>query len=665
MTTLNDFPVFAKNVHNRLQQMSKQEMFVVSTADIYATYLAAFPQGTNPIFRSRTEHDCSCCKQFIRSFGRTIAIVNGKRQSVWGDGSGLPYPYNEVAAQMNALVQQAPIESVFRTKERRYGAETTVEMMGDTSHIWHHFHGVVASGHYSATPDKDCGDKNTTAHLLRRGLEELTVSAVDEVIDLIANGNLYRGSEFLPQVKGFRALQSEYQSAPDRDLMIWANVGAAAARFRNSAIGTLVQDLSSGMEIEQAVRAFETKVAPTNYKRPKALVTPKMVNDALTVLADLGLETAVERRLARFSDMSVNDVLFVDNSVQGAMRDGLRAVLMASATPKRQQKAGPSVSIEDFAARILPNAKNLSLHLQNSHLSNFVSLTAPQHADSGRLFKWDNGFAWSYDGDVADSIKERVKRAGGNTNAALRVSLAWDNYDDLDIHAFTPNRGHIYFGNRLGVLDVDKNAPGTSLTREPVENLSWAKPADGGYRIEVNNYNKRETQNSGFTLEIECGGKIQRFSCRLNPATGRTIKCISFTMRQGVLADLQVIDHALQGGNIPTEKWGITTQSDVRVNALINSPNHWAGSGGVGAKHWFFILDGCRNPDGARGLYNEFLRSELEPQRRVFELLGSKMRCQPQEDQMSGVGFTAGRGDRVGVTVGGADGSNRTYEINF
>ena len=101
------------------------------------------------------------------------------------------------------------------------------------------------------------------------------------------------------------------------------------------------------------------------------------------------------------------------------------------------------------------------------------------------------------------------------------------------------------------------------------------------------------------------------------------------------------------------------------LNALINSPNHWAGSGGVGAKHWFFILDGCRNPDGARGLYNEFLRSELEPQRRVFELLGSKMRCQPQEDQMSGVGFTAGRGDRVGVTVGGADGSNRTYEINF
>jgi hypothetical protein len=64
-------------------------------------------------------------------------------------------------------------------------------------------------------------------------------------------------------------------------------------------------------------------------------------------------------------------------------------------------------------------------------------------------------------------------------------------------------------------------------------------------------------------------------------------------------------------------------------------------------------------------MYNEFLRSEMEPQRRVFELLGNKMRCPPQGEQMSGVGFTAGRGDRVKVTVGGANGSSRTYEVNF
>ena len=665
MSTLADFPVFSKETHARLESMSKQEMFVVSTADIYASYLAAFPQGTNPIFRTRTEHDCSCCKQFIRSFGRTVSIVNGKRQSVWGTGDNLPYPYNQVAAKMNALVQQAPIESVFRTKERRYGAETTTEMMGEHAHVWHHFHGVVASRHYSATPDAARGELTTTAQLLRRGLEELTIPAVDEVIRLINNRDLYRGAEFLPSVKAFRALQADYQKAPDRDLMIWANVGAAATRFRNTAIGTLVQDLSGGLEIELAIRSFEAKVAPINYKRPKAVVTPKMVDAALATLANLGLETAVERRFARFSDMSVNDVLFVDNNVQGAMRDGLRAVLMASTTPNRQQKEAQSISIEDFVASVLPNARELSLHLQNDHLSHFVSLTAPQHAQSGRLFKWDNGFAWSYDGDVADSIKERVKRAGGNTNAALRVSLAWNNHDDLDIHAYAPGKRHIYFGNKEGVLDVDQNAPGTRLVRDPVENLSWDYPSDGEYEIEVNMYIKRDTNDGGFTLEVECAGVTQRFSSPRSPTQTRRAKCLSFTMKKGILVDLKLLSTDLRGGDIPAEKWGLKTHTDVRVSAFINSPNHWVGAGSAGAKHWFFILEGCKNPEGTRGIYNEFLRSEMEPQRRVFELLGSKTRCPPQDEQMSGVGFTAGRGDRVKVTVGGAKGSSRTYEVNF
>jgi hypothetical protein len=100
------------------------------------------------------------------------------------------------------------------------------------------------------------------------------------------------------------------------------------------------------------------------------------------------------------------------------------------------------------------------------------------------------------------------------------------------------------------------------------------------------------------------------------------------------------------------------------VNTLLTSPNHWEGAGGVGAKHWFFILEGCRNPEGARGIYNEFLRGDLDAHRRVFEVLGAKTKCEPSDDQLSGVGFTAARNDKVLVTAESASG-NRTYEISF
>ena len=659
---MSEFPAFSRAVFNRLNNMARGELFVVDAADIFASYLAAFPEGTNPMFRARTEHDCSCCKQFVRNFGRVVAIENGRRVSVWGNHADLPYPYNEVAARLDALVQQAPITGVFRTKERKFGAEHTVQMIDGKPHRWNHFHGVVTTRHHSTRPDEARGALDAAGQVLRRGLTELKTTSVDEVIDLIEADALYRGAEHLRAVKEFRDLQRKLASASDRDLVVWANLDSPAARFRNTVIGTLVQDISEGMGVEDAVRRFESKMAPTHYKRPKAIITPKMVDAAMETLAGLGLESAIERRFARIGDVSVNDVLFVDNAVRGKMRGGLRETLMAAAVTKapKADKATP-ITIDEFVSSVVPGARSISLHLKNAHLPNFVSLTAPTHADAGRLFKWNNGFAWTYDGDVADSIKERVKRAGGNTGAPLRVSLAWNNTDDLDIHAKCPD-GHIYYGNKMSILDVDMNVG--NPVRDPVENLSWRSPRNGTYSIEVNNFTQRETKDTGFTIEIECAGVVQQFTCRSNPRSKDTIHCIEFSMARGAITELRVRDARLTGGAMPTEKWGVRTEAPARVNTLLTSPNHWEGAGGVGAKHWFFMLDGCRNPDDARGIYNEFLRGDLEPHRRVFEMVGAKTKCPPDDQQLSGVGFTVGRDMRVLVTVENATGS-RNYEIAF
>ena len=73
------------------------------------------------------------------------------------------------------------------------------------------------------------------------------------------------------------------------------------------------------------------------------------------------------------------------------------------------------------------------------------------------------------------------------------------------------------------------------------------------------------------------------------------------------------------------------------------------------------MLKGCKNPNPVRGIYNEFLRPDLEKHRKVFEVLGAKTKCQPTEQQISGVGFSTSRGDAVTVVVNGA----RAYNINF
>ena len=168
------FKAFADSVHAQFESMRPHELFTVDVEDIFASYLAAFPEGTNPMFRERTEHDCNCCKQFIRRLGRVVAIVNGEVITVWDDYANLPHPYEVVGATMAALVRQAPIMSVFRTKETHFGAQKNFDNHDDNL-TWHHFHGVVPmrSAHQTMDPAEKIGKKRAVYDVFKRGLNEL------------------------------------------------------------------------------------------------------------------------------------------------------------------------------------------------------------------------------------------------------------------------------------------------------------------------------------------------------------------------------------------------------------------------------------------------------------------------------------------------------------
>ncbi len=199
--------------------------------------------------------------------------------------------------------------------------------------------------------------------MLGRGLEELTLGALEIVVDLIESNSLYRGEEHLKAVRGFTAIKREFDDLPKdrRDVFVWSNIDNKYARFRNTAIGTLVDDISGGMDVTKSVKRFESKVAPHNYRRTSAPITKGMINKALETLRELGLDEAVRRRFAVIGDVSPADVLFVDRSVRPHMKDDLADLLMGEAkAPKLSNKGAIDISGEDFFENILPGARGWS-----------------------------------------------------------------------------------------------------------------------------------------------------------------------------------------------------------------------------------------------------------------------------------------------------------------
>lgn len=685
----NTFPVFAAAVHERFTEMSKHELYVVQTSDLFETYLSAFPEGTNPIFRERTEHDCSCCKNFVRNIGNVVCLNDdGSLGTIW-DVEGLPEPYATVAATLAARVRQEEIAGVYRTKMSSYGAETTKELRDEGVHTWHHFHGKIARKHQHTEPATEIGRFNSAAQVFGRGLKELSMDALTTVQDLIADNAIYRGAEFKAAIDEFIEIKMAYDAASptQQRAMVWQKLGSRAALMRNTVIGTLVQDLSEGVDVERAVRSFETKVAPANYKRPTALITPKMIEAAMKTLHDLGLEQAVERRYAKISDVSVNNVLFVDNAARPMMRDALTEKLMAVAkTAPTKVENATEIDMESFLRDVVPTAKEISLQVENKHQGNFMSLTAPVHENTGRLFQWDNDFAWSYDGDVTDTdIRQAVQARGGRVDGVFRFSHSWNyakrNASLMDLHVFMPknatkadNGVHDRYGNdeRVGWNNRHHYASGGSQDVDytsaapsgyvPVENITFpslSRMPDGEYICKIHNWQFRDPTQGGFRAEIEFGGQVFEYDYDKPLKHKEWVTVAVVTLKKGAFT----IEHKIPCGSAPQDKWGVKTETLVPVDTLLLSPNHWDGQE-KGNKHWFFILKDCKRPGSARGIYNEFLRGDLAQHRKVFEVLGAQTKCEPSDDQLSGVGFSSTRGDRATVVVK-TDKSNRAYNIQF
>lgn len=687
------FRDFVKAIQKNLQQMSKDSsrLFTVNvdTEELYNLYLDSFPAGTNEIYRERREYDCSCCRHFIRDIGNVASIKNGELHTIWGINPVSDDKYNVVAAALDAYVKQKAVSGVLLKKEKRIGTPENREMLptGKINKYEHFFVDLpeicIFKEYYGHTLEGDLSQFRDVRNVFKRSLDEISKEAVDTVLELIAQNSLYKGAEWKKQLTEFKNYQKEYGKLTDeqKELWIWEKsiaAGAVIGKIRNHSIGTLLVNISEGMDLDLAVRKYEQIVAPVNYKRPKAIFTKKMLEDAKKTITELGYMDSLQRRFATLDDITVNNILFSNKDaakrITGAMDLFDEMEQDVAIDPKRFSKV-EEISAEDFIKNVLPVAKELEVYLENKHIQNMVSLIAPEVAAAKTMFKWNNGMSWAYTGNITDSdIKENVKAAGGSVTGIVRFSIQWNDKDgkdnsDLDAHCIEPKRGeHIYFGHKKarsgGELDIDITQPVDQCWNSngvAVENITFPskeRMIPGTYKFFVNQFAYRGSQ--GFKAEIEVNGEIHSYEYN-TPVRG-DVDVAEVILDQA--GNFKIVDKL--PGNcsmISKDVWGIKTLQFTPVSVVCYSPNYWDEQKGIGHQHLFFMLKDCINPEEPNGYYNEFLKPELEQHRRVFEALGAKAHVKDVDDQLSGVGFSLTKRNDLIIKVKGA--TERVLKVKF
>lgn len=621
----------------------------------------------------KASHNCNTCKSFVRRCGNMFKLVftNGKVEvkTIWDFEAHGEYA-NVVKALSDRVKhyvdQYANGKGSFKFVIPRFGDKELKSNLRninfsekhncDFTHMW-----LEIPAKYSDTSRYMGCTESLIA--LRNTVDSWKVSDVQTVIDNASIIYLYDEA----------GLKEAIDAIQNKDIPLYLEYSAFAKGFynvRGHAMGTLVSDIASGKSFEDALKAYEYKTAPSNYQRPKPVMTEKQFNAFKKEISDKGHVECFNREFASIDDIKLRNRVYVNkpNFVASTnIFDDIEKDLKVD--PKKYSNA-TELRYEDLLA-MRDNIDNLEMLIESSHLKNFMSISKQSGNANGKsMFKWDNTFAWTYaDGLASSAIAKRVKEAGGRVdNVLFRASLSWKgSYTDLDLHLENKlTKTHIFYHHKRGtidgvqiVLDLDMNGiDGKSL--DAVENIYSEKYLpDGDYKLFVHNYSKGSGTDNGFNVEVQWGDAIYHFSESYHPREREEVY-FNFTVKNGEIK----FEKTCTNTNASIEKWGVSTNKWHKVDMIIESPNVWEGRNDVG--HAFFINKEIKNNEPARGFFNQFIKRELiENYKKQFEYAGGKCILPMTDNQCSGIGFNLTERANILVKYQDADGKEQVRKLMF
>lgn len=363
-------------------------LFTTNVTGLWAAYLDNAPTGT------RQSRNCNCCRHFIERFGGlvTISDITGKISSaVWPENA--PPKYSKAAKAMAKLVEKARVTGVFRASEATWGSPVT----GKWNHIAVRPLANVRWKSRLTTASQEMASKLEEFGMIQRGLAEFSIETALQAHAILTSEALYRSEKVGGVGRWFAGLHEALAGnrPQTQENLLWLAVAKAPAGFchvKSSMIGTLLEDIQSGLSFEVVKRKFGEKMNPLQYQRPQAPPTAGNAAEADKIIKTLEAEGALGRRFARLDDIEALWTPTERAKPKTASPRGLFGHLVpkASATAPTASNAPAQVMTwTKFMAIVLPTAEEIEFLVPQGNQP-YTAMVTAKNPDAPNLLQWDN-----------------------------------------------------------------------------------------------------------------------------------------------------------------------------------------------------------------------------------------------------------------------------------
>jgi hypothetical protein len=153
-------------------------------------------------------------------------------------------------------------------------------------------------------------------------------------------------------------------------------------------IGTLLEDIASGMDFADVSRRFQSKMHPLQYQRPQAAPSAGTIAQAEKIVGQLGAAGSLARRFARIDEVQA---LWKPKQTPETKGEGVFGHLKAKGAPEPLNMTIPpqTMTWDKFSRTVLPDADSIEFYARAARDHYAVLLTAV-NPDAPPILQWDD-----------------------------------------------------------------------------------------------------------------------------------------------------------------------------------------------------------------------------------------------------------------------------------